>query len=47
LKIIKTPNVSPSQLHLAVVGGGVLGRLIVDGSSGGRPLFDDRVVLLV
>ena len=32
-----TPNVSPSQLHLAVGGGGVLGRMIVDGSSGGRP----------
>ena len=32
-----TPNVSPSQLHLAVGGGGVLGRVIVDGSSGGRP----------
>ena len=34
-----TPNVTPSQLHLAdaVGGGGVLGRVIVDGSSGGRP----------
>ena len=32
-----TPNVTPSQLHLAVGGGGVLGRMIVDGSSGGRP----------
>ena len=32
-----TPNVSPSQLHLAVGGSGVLGRMIVDGSSGGRP----------
>ena len=37
LKIFMTPNVSPSQLHLAVGGGGVLGRVIVDGSSGGRP----------
>ena len=32
-----TPNVSPSQLHLAVGGSGVLVRMIVDGSSGGRP----------
>ena len=32
-----TPNVSPSQLHLAVGGSGVLARMIVDGSSGGRP----------
>ena len=37
LKMFMTPNVSPSQLHLAVGGGGVLGRVIVDGSSGGRP----------
>ena len=36
LKIFMTPNVSPSQLHLAVGGSGVLGRMIVDGSSGGR-----------
>ena len=32
-----TPNVSPSQLNLAVGGSGVLARMIVDGSSGGRP----------
>ena len=38
LKIFMTPNVSPSQLiNLAVGGGGVFGRVIVDGSSGGRP----------
>ena len=32
-----TPNVTPSQLNLAVGGSGVLVRMIVDGSSGGRP----------
>ena len=34
-----TPNATPSQLHLAVGGSasGVLARMIVDGSSGGRP----------
>ena len=32
-----TPNVSPSQLNLAVGGSGVHARMIVDGSSGGRP----------
>ena len=32
-----TPNVTPSQLHFAFGGGGVLARVIVDGSSGGRP----------
>ena len=32
-----TPNVTPSQLHLAVGGSGVLARMIVDGSSGDRP----------
>ena len=32
-----TPNVSPSQLNLAVGGGRALGRMIVDGSYGGRP----------
>ena len=37
LKIFMTQNVSPSQLNLAVGGSGVLGRMIVDGSSGGRP----------
>ena len=31
-----TPNVTPSQLNLAVGGSGVLARIIVDGSSGGR-----------
>ena len=32
-----TPNVTPSQLHLAVSGDVVLGRMNVDGRSGGRP----------
>ena len=36
LRIFMTPNVSPSQLHLAVGGSGVFGRMIVDGSSGSR-----------
>jgi hypothetical protein len=32
-----TPDVSQSQLHLAVGGDGVQRRMSVDGSSGGRP----------
>ena len=37
LEIFMTPNVSPSQLNLAVGGSGVFGRMLVDGSFGGRP----------
>ena len=47
-----TPNVSPSQLHLAVGGSGVLARMIVDGSAlvvvhaVGRPKSIERPLLL-